>query len=250
MGMALWRAYAWLTCCAASEVERTNVNVRTGVGIIAITLLEFVHALPVLGGGMSRLLVGAVFFTAYAGWRSVPALHGAYADLVAPSLVARGDVYAVVAVTSDGMLPDIHRGAFAVVDYSAYLRRDPQIGDVVAVALTPQQVYLKRLVAMPGDSFAIGERGVLTDGRRPDGWHNDWFPGYQMSVDDDTIEVDGVPLDRSVANVPDPAAWPNPSRLPDDCYFVLGDNINDSEDSHVFGCVPRRAIVGEVAGVL
>ena len=244
--LELWFGYLWLTRLAATAMNRESTNVRLGVGIMALVATEYVHALPVLGAASSRVLVGTIFFSAYAGWTSMPAVHRAYAELVAAATVPHGDVYEVVDVESNAMAPTMARGASAVVDFSAYTEREPAIGDVVAVVLPPYHVFLKRLVAEPGDSFAVSGLGVLTNGVRPQGWHNRYYPNYELVVGDDTIEVNGVPLDRSLAYIPLPSAWPDASRLPNDCYFVLGDNINDSEDSHVFGCVPRRAIVGKV----
>lgn len=250
LAFAIWRAYDSLLACAAAELERESSDVRVGVGIVGLVTAEFIHALPVLGAASSRVLVGTIFFSAYAGWTSMPAVHKAYADIVAAASMPSGHTYEVLAVESDAMAPVVTRGSYAVVDFSAYVQREPRVGDVVAVMVPPNHVYLKRLVALPGDAFAVTGLGVLRDGARPRGWHNRWYPNYDLTVEDDTILVNGVPLDRSIANVPTPDAWSDPSRLPDDCYFVLGDNINDSEDSHDFGCVPRRDIIGRVASVL
>lgn len=248
--IGLWFAYLWLARCAGAEIERESTTLRLGVGILAMGALEAVHALPVLGAGSSRVLVGTLLFSAYAGWTSMPAVHHLYAQVIAAATVPHGDAYQVVDVESSEMAPSIRQGASAIVDFSAYLQREPRVGDVVAVVIPPNRVFLKRLVAEPGDAFEVAGNGVFTNGERPRGWHNRVYPNYQLSVADDTIEVNGVPLDRSIANVPLPDAWPSASRLPDDCYFVLGDNLNDSADSHVFGCVPRRAIVGKVLAAL
>jgi signal peptidase I len=248
--LLLWCAWAWFAHCTISEVERSTWNVRLGVGILALAATEFVHALPVLGAASSRALVGMVFFSAYAGWASTPIVHRIYADVVAATMVPHSDAYAVVRIDANAMAPAMRKGAYAIVDFDAYRARDPRVGDVVAVVFDKHHVYLKRLVALPGDEFAVTGLGVYTNGVRPRGWHNRWYPNYTLSVGDDTIEEDGVPLDRSLANVPPPSEWPDASRLPNDCYFVLGDNVNNSEDSHVFGCVPRTAIVGRVLAAI
>ncbi len=249
LGLALWLAYVSAVRSASMELEREGTNLRLGVGIALLAAMESMHALPVVGAGSARVLLGTLFFSAYAGWTSMPAVHRVYANVAAALTVPGGDAYSVVTVRSDGMVPAIAVGALAVVDFSAYVHRLPRVGDVVAVAVRPNRVYLKRLVALPGDRFEVDGTGVLTNGHRPQGWRNRAFPDYTLAVADDTIEVNGVPLDRSIAEVPLPAAWSDPTRLPYNCYFALGDNLNDSADSHVFGCVPRSAIIGEVLRV-
>ena len=42
-------------------------------------------------------------------------------------------------------------------------------------------------------------------------------------------------LDPSDANVPPASLWLSPNRIPPHCYIMLGDNRNDSEDSHIWG---------------
>lgn len=212
--------------------------------------LGALHAVPVLGGGSARVLVGTLFLSTYAGWTSMPAVHHLYVQIVAETMVPHGDAYEVVDVESNAMFPSIRAGDSAIVDFSRYQWQEPRVGDVVAVVIPPNHVFLKRIVAQPGDAFEVAGNGVFTNGGRPRGWHNWSYPNYELEVANDTVRVNGVPLDRSLANVPLPAEWASASRLPNDCYFVLGDNLNDSEDSHDFGCVPRRAIVGKVLAAL
>jgi Signal peptidase, peptidase S26 len=77
-----------------------------------------------------------------------------------------------------------------------------------------------------------------------------------MQVRDDGIFV-GVaggppasPLDRSIADVPPRPRWTTSDRVPSGCYIALGDNRNDSEDSHIFGCVESNHITGKLVKIL
>ncbi len=245
LSLALWFRYVGIARGLATEVEWERLNLHLGVAILIAVFGEYLHALPVIGAISARLLLGAVFFFAYAGVTTVPALHRAYAVLIASHIVPKGDAYSVIEVRSATMAPTIADGALIVFDFDAYRHAAPRVGDVVGVALGSGE-YLKRIVALPGDSFEVNGLGVLTNGHKPHGWRNRFYPNYTLDVADETIEVNGVPLDRSIANIPLPSAWSDPARLPGNCYMVLGDNVNDSDDSHVFGCVPRSAIIGKV----
>ncbi len=41
-----------------------------------------------------------------------------------------------------------------------------------------------------------------------------------------------------------------PVRVPAGCYFMMGDNRDDSHDSRFFGSVPRASVIGRASGVI
>ena len=125
-----------------------------------------------------------------------------------------------------------------IVDLSIYETRAPKRGDIVT--FTPPEVssnvYIKRIIGLPGDRVSIEHGQVAVNGGPATGLPASSQPAYSLETRGRSFVVDGVPLDTREASLPDAAHWPNPDRLPPQCYLVLGDEVNDSEDSHIWGC--------------
>lgn len=130
---------------------------------------------------------------------------------------------------SRSMEPTVPQNSTFVVSAWPYLRSDPQPGDVVVFEypLNPTVVYVKRIIAAGGSTIEIADGVVLVDDRPL----AESYVSKGMAV---TL------ASRSMRRV----------RVPPMSYFVMGDNRDQSEDSRVWGFVPRDHIVGEVASVL
>lgn len=96
------------------------------------------------------------------------------------------------------------------------------------------------------------ERGSVVIFRPPYESRNDFvkriigLPGDLVEVSVGRVFVNGVELlEDGYTDAPPDYQW-GPARIPPDHYFVLGDNRNSSQDSHVFGPIHRERIVGEV----
>ncbi len=96
---------------------------------------------------------------------------------------------------------------------------NPRRGDVVVLrpANGSQRDLIKRIIALPGETIDVSQRGVF---------------------------VNGVPLDEPYVSAPPNYAIPART-VPVDHYFVLGDNRINSSDSHVWGMLPRENIIGK-----
>jgi len=107
-------------------------------------------------------------------------------------------------------------------------------GDVVVFRFPedPRRDFIKRVVALPGESVEIRDKRVFVDGRpveEPYAFHSD-----------DSIWPD----DPDVADVRRRRDQLPPLRVPSDAYFVLGDNRDESNDSRFWGPVPATHIAG------
>jgi signal peptidase I len=120
-------------------------------------------------------------------------------------------------VTTAAMEPAIRAGA--TVSY------DPRPG-----ALRRGEIIVFRIEH--GDSRLIASRVVA-------------LPGDSVEVRDGHLYVNGQPQVEPFVTVPMAYSVPL-TRLTSGQYFVLGDNRNDSLDSHLFGPLPGREVVGVV----
>jgi signal peptidase I len=68
-------------------------------------------------------------------------------------------------------------------------------------------------------------------------------PGETIQVKNGLVYRNGQPLRENYIAEPPAYEW-GPEVVPNDAYLVLGDNRNDSFDSHVWGFLPDKNIVG------
>jgi len=127
-------------------------------------------------------------------------------------------------IDGQSMEPTLHNQEYVLVYKGAYLLQPPQRGDIIVFQYPPdpQEDYVKRIVAIPGDIISVVGQSVI---------------------------VNGVILHEPYINSRDDSN-PYPSftnRIvgPDE-YFVMGDNRGDSSDSRAWGFVPRQNIIGKV----
>jgi signal peptidase I len=72
-----------------------------------------------------------------------------------------------IRVTGESMLPTFRNGQIKFVNKLAYKRKDPQRGDVVAVEYSGREVLLlKRVIAVPGETFQVIRGEVWINGER------------------------------------------------------------------------------------
>jgi signal peptidase I len=126
-------------------------------------------------------------------------------------------VSARVRVENVSMQPTLMPGEFLLVNRMAYKIGEPHIGDIIVFHApgVSDLDYIKRVIGLPGDEIRIAEG---------------------------TVYVNNQPLyEPYIAQTPNyTGTW----TVPENQLFVLGDNRNNSSDSHLWGFVPYEDIVG------
>lgn len=127
-------------------------------------------------------------------------------------------VVARVRVENISMEPTLMPGEFLLVNKLAYRLGDIHSGDIIVFHYpqNPKEDYIKRVIGMPGDIVAIRDKKVY--------------------------------VNEQLLTEPYIAASPTYSgswQVPANNLFVLGDNRNQSSDSHSWGFVPMENIVGK-----
>jgi len=123
-----------------------------------------------------------------------------------------------------------------------YHLHPPRRGEIVVFKppIPSPNDFIKRVIAVPGDTLRIDNGSVYVNGVALKEPYIAQKPAYRLRVKNYGIYVDqgdGVltPLDPHYADVPPRSMWQAPDRIPSGFYFLMGDNRNDSQDSHMWG---------------
>mgnify|MGYP001186453041 CR=1 FL=1 len=145
-------------------------------------------------------------------------------------------------IPSGSMIPTLQVGDVLLVNKFEYRFHAPHEGDIVVFPppLPTTDDFIKRVIGRPGDTLRVRNGVVYLNGRALKEPYVAAPPDYTLEVKNYGIYYDGAPLESSQANIPPRRFWSSPNRIPKNCYFMMGDNRNDSEDSHVWGFAQVR----------
>jgi signal peptidase I len=149
-------------------------------------------------------------------------------------------------IPSESMVPTLEIGQRVLVDRVSFRFSDPDRGDIVVFkppagadsnvcgvehssdsacpAPTPQRSdtnFIKRVVAVPGDRLTVIDGAVYINGRRQ---------SQSYARLDSTCGICNLR---------------RPITIPEDHYFMMGDNRGASADSREWGPVPKKWVIGK-----
>ncbi len=127
-------------------------------------------------------------------------------------------ISARIRVDGASMEPTLVSGEYVIVSRLSYRFGTPQRGDIIVFHFPrdPKEEYIKRVIGLPGDV---------------------------VEVKGGTVYVNGQPLDETYLKVK--TNYVGTWSVPAGQLFVLGDNRNNSSDSHDWGTVPMDYVVGK-----
>ena len=180
------------------------------------------------------------------------------------------------------MQPTLEPGDFIVVSKLSYGIRNPLTNNVLIDTSAPERGdvivfkypkdkttdYIKRVIGLPGDTVIYQDKHLyLLKADAPEDavpelitMQRDGTKSYEtmMGFDEsyeqyaETFEGIGthkVLIDPNAARLPIGGTPEGHFKVPENCYFVMGDNRDHSADSRFWGFVPFENIVGKTKGI-
>lgn len=132
-------------------------------------------------------------------------------------------VFSLQQVIGVSMNPQLKDGDILILNKIKYRFFDVERGDIVAVQFKDTNYIVKRIIGLPGDTISIKNNQIYINGNL---------------YEEDYLSKDVITEDFELTEL-------GYDKIPENMYFVLGDNRQDSTDSRELGLVNKDNILGE-----
>lgn len=159
-------------------------------------------------------------------------VESALIAIVLVFLVIRPFVVQAFWIPSGSMLPTLQINDQILVNKFIYRFHEPDHGDIIVFKSPPgispdgkEKDFIKRLMGKPGDVIKVEEGAAY---RKEKGSKE-----FKRLKEPYLMDPDGIYYQM------------DPVTVPDGMYFVMGDNRNDSNDSHAWGPLDKNRVIGK-----
>jgi len=145
------------------------------------------------------------------------------------ALLIRAFVVQAFKIPSVAMKHSLLVGDHILVNKSIYAFKEPQKGDIIVFKypVDPEKDFIKRVVAVGGDSIESKEKQIYVNGK---------------PLIENYVFYQGRKIPSEMFHQRDNFG---PISVPDNSYFVMGDNRDNSYDSRFWKFVDRKDIKGK-----
>lgn len=143
------------------------------------------------------------------------------------ALIIRTFIVQAFKIPTGSMKPTLIEGDRILVNKFIYKFKKPERGDIV-VFVSPEDKkkdFIKRLVGLPDENLEISNGMLL--------------------INNKAIDKDSVIRERYYYNRGDFGRAGQSVHVPEDAYYVLGDNSISSRDSRYWGFLPKKYLIGK-----
>jgi len=170
-------------------------------------------------------------------------------------LIIRSFIFEPFRIPSGSMIPTLQVGDFIIVKKYSYGLRFPVLekkfieigkpkrGDVVVFRLPsdPKTNYIKRAIGLPGDRIVYRNHHLLINDQSIPLTKTDNISRYTEVIDDHEHSIQ-ILYPRNVMG-------DGIYIVPENSYFMMGDNRDNSKDSRFIGSIPESYLVGEAVRI-
>ena len=148
-----------------------------------------------------------------------------YIIVIVIVLVIKTYFFSTVVVSGDSMKNTLLDNDFMILDKISYRTQDIKRFDIVVIQ-TEKTKLIKRIIGLPGEMIEYKDNQLYVNGEMVDDPYGDGTT-YDFSL-----------LDLGIVEIPE------------NQYFVLGDNREESLDSRLIGLIDRENVLGHATFIL